>query len=151
MAAYRLTEPRISAVNPPAPREPSTSIRASWPAFTRAVAGDAWLTRSVSTATPGAAAAAWLAAVVSASFVASSMRLATVSWVAGLGLIRGGIDAMATMRSDVPRSPASRAAHSTARIDSGEPSAPATTGFVAICPSSSSPAIPGVADTHPGR
>jgi hypothetical protein len=41
VAAYRLTEPRIMALNPPAPREPSTSIMASFPASTRAPAGDA--------------------------------------------------------------------------------------------------------------
>ncbi len=57
---------------------------------------------------------------------------ATVPRVAGFGLIRGGIAAMATMRSAVPRNFALRAAHCTARTDSGEPSAPATTGFVAM-------------------
>ena len=132
VAAYRLTEPRISALNPPAPREPSTSIRASCPQSTRALAGAVCSISLVSMATPEAAPAAWLAAADSASVAAASMWPATVSWVAGFGLIRGGIDAMDTMRSEVRRNAASRAAHCTACTDSGEPSAPATTGFVAM-------------------
>src|ERR1039458_5766046 len=57
---------------------------------------------------------------------------ATVSRVAGLGVIRGGSTRIATIRSDGLRSIASRAAHSTARRDSCEPSVPAITGFVAM-------------------
>jgi hypothetical protein len=97
----------------------------------------------------GASLAAWVAAAASARAVACSIRPATVSWVAGLGRIRGGIDGTDTIRSDVPRSAASRAAHSTACIDSGEPSVPATTGFAAMSVLLS-PVIPDVPDTQPG-
>ena len=56
----------------------------------------------------------------------------TVPGVAGVAVIRGGSAGTATMRSDVPRSTASRAAQSTARSDSREPSVPTMTGFVAM-------------------
>ena len=64
--------------------------------------------------------------------MACSMTLATVCRVAWSGLIRSGMAGTATMRSDVPCVVASRAAHSTARTDSGEPSVPAMIGFVNI-------------------
>ena len=69
-----------------------------------------------------------------------STTSATVPGVAGTAVILGGSPGTDTIRSDVPRSTASRAAHSTARKDSCEPSAPAITGFVAML-SSQRPSI----------
>ncbi len=53
VAAYLLTEPRIIAVNPPAPRAPTTSMAASVPLATTARAGGPD-SRTVAAARPGA-------------------------------------------------------------------------------------------------
>ena len=131
VATYRLTEPRIIALKPPSPREPRTSMEASCPAPTRTSAGapaSSW----VSIARPGCCAAACSAAAARAWLVDFSTTSDTVPGIAGVAVIRGGSPGTATIRSDVARSAASRAAHSTARKDSCEPSAPAITGFPAM-------------------
>ncbi len=130
MAAYRLTEPRIIAANAPTPREPTTSISAPDPAAVTASAGppSRW---SASISRSGAALAARAVAAVSASLLSSRMTSDTVSYadLPVLATIRGSRPAAETIRSGAPRSTASRAAQSTARSDSSEPSVAATMGF----------------------
>jgi hypothetical protein len=58
--------------------------------------------------------------------------LATVSGAAPDAYMRGGIAGADTIRSGAACRFASRAAHSTARSDSSEPSTPTTTGLVAM-------------------
>jgi hypothetical protein len=145
-AAYRLTEPRISAVNAPIPREPTTSIEAPDPASATAWAGDP-PSPSASTRTLGATAAARCDAAARDRLRASTTVSATVATPDAVSCtaIRGGSAAADTIRSGTPRSSASAAAHSTARSDSSEPSVAATIGPAVIV---NLPAEPGRAGVN---
>ena len=75
-AAYRLTDPSVSAVNAPAPREPTTSIDAPDPLSATAWAGGP-ATGWVTITRPGATRAARDAAVCRARSCSERMKSAT--------------------------------------------------------------------------
>ena len=100
----------------------------------RAWAG-APVTRSASTSRPGATSLARVRAAARVRAEILCRMSATVAGVASCGRIRDGITDTETMRSGALRRTASRAAHSTARDDCSEPSAPTTIGMLAMtCP-----------------
>src|SRR3984885_12070800 len=134
LETYRLTEPKTSAVNAPAPREPTTSMSAPDPLSATARAGGP-PSPPVSITSPGAAASALAAAISRAS---SRLRRSTPDTVSGPVLdepaaaILGVVAAADTMRSGAPRSADSLAAHSTVCIECSDPSVAATIGLVVI-------------------
>ena len=89
-------------------------------------------TRSVSMSSPGATSRARVSAAARFRAEILCRMSATVAGFALRGRIRDGITDTDTMRSGALRRTASRAAHSTARDDCSEPSAPTTIGMLAM-------------------
>ena len=83
-------------------------------------------------ATPGAMLAASSAVVVSVCWYTSRSASSTVAGEPCSAGTRAAAGVTATIRSGTVRRAASVAAHSTARKDSSEPSAPTTIGLVTI-------------------
>ena len=131
MAAYLLTEPSSIAANPPAPRAPTTSISAPEPLLVTISAGGP-VSRWVSTGKSGATSLTRVMASPSARRGTLPSTLATPGGAVSYAHMRGGIAGADTIRSGASCRSASRAAHSTARSDSSEPSTPTTTGGVAM-------------------
>jgi hypothetical protein len=82
IAAYRLTDPRTIAANPPAPRAPTTSMAAPEPQAATARAGGPD-SRLVVISRPGATSSARFTPVSSARADASRSALATLVGEAG--------------------------------------------------------------------
>jgi hypothetical protein len=131
LATYLLTEPSAIATKPHAPRAPTTSMDASAPFSATASAGGPDSSPVVS-GRPGAT--SWERVMAASRARAAIPRSAqAISSGEVLGPCTRGTSAGAdTIRSGAECRLASRAAHSTARSDSSEPSTLTTTGLAAM-------------------